>query len=200
LTNVTFFGIITLIKQQKEIKMSYAIYYDFSEKIEGKDYVNLTWDLINRDKTCLIDTEQFKHFYEGCEVKDKLSAVNEFKSSYEYYSFEESFIPINCYVHILQYDDMISDEQIKLVNKYAKNCVIVYIKELDVYGIALTAVGMDLRSEIELAYYIIDGVSPVIVNQIDLSDKATKLLEYCKSVVKKEGWISFSKIEEFLER
>ena len=176
--------------------MSYTVYYDFSEKFCGEDYVNLTWDVFEKDDKNIIKTEQFEYFYENCGIKDKLEAVDMFRESEDYYWLKESFIPIYNYVHILQ--EKPTDEQVELVSKYVKNCVIIYIEELDVYGIALTAAGTDLSDEIELAYYIIDGVSPIKTDQIDLDDEAAKLSEYCKDVIKKEGRVSLSKIEGFI--
>ena len=173
--------------------MAYTIHYDFSENFEN--FQNLTWDLVACDDDKLIETEEFEYFYEDNNFDDKLEALEEFKQSDAYFELSESYFPIYNYVHILKYKP--DDEQIELLSKLVGNVVIVYIEELEVYGIALTTVGMDLSDHIELAYYIIDGVSPVKAGQIDLSDK--ELLKYCRDVIKKEGWISLNKIQKFIE-
>ena len=182
--------------------MSYAIYYDFSEKNCSEDYVNLTWDVLSGDCDKLIETEEFEYFYEDYEDEviepdDKLAYIEKFMESDEYEELMERFAPIYNYVHLLQ--NKPTKEQIRFVYNFTEDCVIVYIKKLDIYGIALTSVGTDLSDEIELAYYLTDGVSPVKAKQImNLDEKDAKLLEYCRKVVEEKGKITVSDIEKFV--
>jgi len=101
--------------------------------------------------------------------------------------------PILNYIHILQCEPM--EEQIRLVDEYAGRCVLLNIDELEVSGIALIACGMDFSDNIELAYYLTDGTSPVKSEQImSLSKKAEALLMFCRK--HKRVW--FSSVKEFL--
>ena len=186
--------------------MSYAIFYDWSEKYDGEDYQNLTADKMLEDDEYIVETEQFDYWYDDnkCEedMEDfeseeeyKLSLVDDFRNSGAYDELRDTFVPMMSYVHILQNEPL--DEAIELVEEYAGACVVIKIEELDCYGLALTGGGMDLSDYLELAYYILDGVSPIKSREVlSLRKEARELLEFCRN--SKDG-VCLYDIKKFLE-
>ena len=183
--------------------MSYTIYYEFDSKLEGKDYRNLTWDVLSGDCDKLVETEEFDRFYENykgevIEPDDKTAYIEKFMESDEYGNLLDKYEPVYNYVYVLQKKP--TKKQIRFVYNLAEKCIILYIKEFDIYVIALTSVGTDLSDEIELAYYLTDGVSPVKAKQIiNLNKKGAKLLKYCRKVVEEKGKVTVNDIEKFIE-
>lgn len=179
---------IESLKTKKGEKMSYCINYDFSSKLESEDYTNMSLEALEDDEADIIKTYEFEYFYEEHadlnedeedeedEEERKMKLLEEFRHSSAYYEMRDSLCPIMNFMHILQYTP--TYEAISRVNKYARNCVIIYVEKLDTYGIALTGGGMDLSDNIELAYYLTDGESPIKCSQVmSLSGEAEKLLE-----------------------
>jgi len=186
--------------------MSYCIYVDWSDKFEGEGYENLSWSETEADDKLLSKTEQFDYFYDDfsderdedeTEEEHRISLVDKFKETQAFDELRETYVPMMNYMHILQ--DKPFEEQIQLVEKYAGVCVVIEMEDLDVCGLALTGGGMDLSDNIELAYYLTDGVSPVISRQVmSLGSTAEKLLEYCRKVVKETGRVRFNDVIGFL--
>ena len=184
--------------------MGYCVNYNFGEKLEHEDYENLSWDVFEDDDINLINTDHFNYFYNDYKDEDeedeeeyKLSLIDDFKESQAYWELKETFFPMMNYIHILQHTP--TGDRIDIVNKYADVCVVVSIEELDIQGLALTGGGMDLSDRLELAYYILDGVSPITSSDITMGKKSTKLLKHCREIAKKTGSISFNEICEFLK-
>ena len=186
--------------------MSYCIYVDWSDKFEGEGYENLSWSETEADDKLLSKTEQFDYFYDDfsderdedeTEEEHRISLVDKFKETQAFDELRETYVPMMNYMHILQ--DKPFEEQIQLVEKYAGVCVVIEMEDLDVCGLALTGGGMDLSDNIELAYYLTDGVSPVISRQVmSLGSTAEKLLEYCRRVVKGTGRVCHNEVKGFL--
>jgi len=188
--------------------MSYSINYDFREKFEGSDYELMSFDCVLENEDLLTQTEEFEGWIEymgykkneGVDEKEfKESLIEEFKNSDSYYDLRDSFIPMVNEIEVLQ--NKPTDKQIELVEKYAPVASVIHEYNLDFYGLGLRGCGMDLSEYLELAYYIIDGVSPIKARSIiSLSGKAKELLEFCRDTVKKDGSISFYKIQDFLTK
>ena len=182
--------------------MSYCISYDFSTKLDGEDYENISWNELSGDNDKIIETEQFDYFYEDykdekdedeTEQEHRLSLIETFECEQAYDELRDTFAPIMNFIHILQQEPM--EEQVKLVEEYAGVCVLISVDKLGVNGIALTGGGMDLSDNIELAYYLTDGTSPIKSTQImSLSKKAEALLMFCRE----EESVYHNKILEFL--
>lgn len=116
-----------------------------------------------------------------------------------YYTLQDSYFPLYNYVHILQKD--VPTRSLTICRKYVGNVVILRIDELETYVIALTAGGMDLSDNIELAYYIIDGTSPVKAAQVmNLSNEAEALLMFCREDACKHGRTCLNNINQFLNK
>jgi len=191
--------------------MSYTIF--FNEWGDLDKYTNLTFETISSDDEDLSNTEIFEDWFEdrygdrGLNLEDIRNGdiededlriyelVDEFRDSDAYYDLEESYAPIYNFVHILEHKP--SENDILMIEKYISNVVVVYLNEVDTYALALTGCGMDLSDCIELAYYIIDGRSPVEAKQImSLDENAKKLLLFCR----KKKQISFNEIKEFIKK
>ena len=185
--------------------MSYCVNYNFGEKIICEDYNNLSWEELSSDDIKLINTEYFENFYDDYkedieqdedQTEHKLSLVGNFRDSQAYNELEDTFIPLVNYIHILQREPI--SEQIELVSKYASVCAVVSVEDLGICGLALTGCGMDFSDSLELAYYLIDGVSPITAGHIAMGEKSSQLLKYCREVVERDGSISFNEIQIFL--
>jgi len=133
---------------------------------------------VDNDRIHLIDNELSNNFISWCRKKI-IEVINE--------------------IEVLQ--NKPTDKQIELVEKYAPVASVIHEYNLDFYGLGLRGCGMDLSEYLELAYYIIDGVSPIKARSImSLSGKAKELLEFCRDTVKKDGSVSFYEIQDFLTK
>jgi len=189
--------------------MSYTIYFDKWCQL-GEEYDNLTWSRIGDNDDLLSKTDAFEYWFDN--VNDRcldsyiqdglndeiLEQIDDFSSSDSFLELLDSYIPIYNYVHIIS--AYVDDDRVKMISKHIGNVVIVHINDIDVDGIALTSCGMDFSDSIELAYYIVDGESPVISNNvISLDNNAEKLLYFCRNKVKEERIVSMHDIERFVD-
>lgn len=185
--------------------MSYCIYL---EDLNSESIVNLSWNKFDEQDELIIQTEQFNYYYADyvndrdkeyeTEDEHKLGLVDDFRGTQAYDELRDTFCPMMNYVHILQQEPM--EKQVALVEKYAGICVLIEIEKLDVYAIALTGGGMDLSDNIELAYYLTDGVSPIETRQVmSLSKDAERLLHFCRDKVRTTGSVCYSEIDSFIK-
>jgi hypothetical protein len=124
--------------------MCYTIRFNFGEYFD--EYENVTKNTV--ENLLIKDFEKYR----------KMFGLNS-ESFEEFEEYEQKdFTPMSNYVHILSSTP--TEQQIVELAKLTTQ-VVVYIEELDTYGIALTGVGMDMSAYIELAYRIIDKESPV---------------------------------------
>ena len=168
----------------------------------------MSFDCVLNNSELLTQTEEFEGWIEymgyekneGVDEKEfKESLIEEFKDSDSYYDLKESFIPMVNAIEVLQKEP--TNKQVELVEKYAPVASVVHEYNLDFYGLGLRGCGMDLSEYIELAYYVVDGVSPIKARSImSLTGKAKELLEFCRDAVEKDGSISFCEIQEFLSK
>lgn len=115
----------------------------------------------------VVQTTEFQDFKSGYLAKDEdetekeytKSIYDDFSNSCMKFTLEDDFSFAMHEQHVLQADtiDLID---VELVNTICSGVIIVHHPELDVYAIALTAGGSDLSTSIEMAYRLIDGVSP----------------------------------------
>jgi len=143
--------------------MSYTIHIDYSDLYSREEIINLTTEVLWEDKKLA------KKLLDIDEEVDDIELLDE--------SIEESTWPIASYMHILQYRP--SEKTIKELAKLTLVVVVVYIPELEAYGLMLTSAGMDLSAHLELAYRLLDGESPIEADFLGfLNEKAkNKLLE-----------------------
>ena len=163
------------------------------------EYKNLTLDKLCSDDEAIVETKAFEYWFNNTNNKDcdKLDKVEDFKQSNTFLELQNSYTPIYNYVHIL--GSFVNDNEVEMVSKYIGNVVIVHLNDADVDVIALTSCGMDFSDSIELAYYIIDGKSPVIAEQVlSLNEDAEKLLNFCRRRAK-NGDVSMRDIERFID-
>jgi hypothetical protein len=180
-------------------------------------YENLTWNAVLNNHETLAKTESFEYWLHenygdyNIDRKDVIDGtlesddftveelISDFRDSDDFYSMEDAYVPIYNYVHILQSRPSTAD--VLLVDKYVGNVSIIEIFDVDTYAIALTGCGMDLSDNIELAYYVIDGVSPVKASQImSLGREAKELLLHCRKYAKEFGRVSPMEISDFLKK
>ena len=79
------------------------------------------------------------------------------------------------YVHILQHQPY--EDDMDLINEFCPNISIIEIIPLETMAIAINGAGMDFSAEIEMAYLIIDGRSPIIGDPFYFSEEQKNLLE-----------------------
>ena len=125
--------------------MCYTIRFNFGEHFD--EYENVTKNIV--ENLLSKDFERYKEIF---------GLNSESFEEFEEYE-QKDFTPMSNYVHILSSTP--TEQQIVELAKITTQVVVVYIEELDTYGIALTGVGMDMSVYIELAYRIIDKESPV---------------------------------------
>ena len=181
--------------------MSYTIDYDFTEYNE--DNTNLSQELLN-DDDYLETTERYlwwladEYKLTPDECEEASEYCDEFRETNTWYELQDEYVPIMNYAYILQYKPRY--EQVYLVAELVPTCSIIYIEDLGTYALGLTGGGMDLSDCLELAYMIIDGVSPIQTGQVmSLSDKATKLLYFCREYIAEHGSVHPHLITDFLK-
>ena len=139
--------------------MSYSIYYDFGKKVFGEDYevvgveptVSDVLEYFDKEEILeALNEKKFEEIYE----KD---IVDWFEEQDMYFEWEDRFVPIVNYIHILQSKP--TEKQAQFVAQNS-NAVIVHVDEFDTYGIALTGAGMDFSDSIALAYAVVDNEIP----------------------------------------
>ena len=188
--------------------MSYAIHFD--KWNEEGSFENKTLDLILEDTKRLVSTEEFKEWFfdkheedvetyiENNSFEDIEEESREFFYSDLYNELQDGYMPIYNFIHLLQREP--SDKWINLLRELTESVSVVYIEDMDAHFIALLGCGMDMSDCIEIAYYVLDGVSPVKASQImSLSENVKNLLLYCREYAEKNGSIYFNKIKEFVE-
>lgn len=109
----------------------------------------------------------------------------------------ERYDPMMSYAHVLS-SEHVSNDSLELLEQYTPNIAILHIGKGNINVISLTAGGTDLSSEIELAYYFVDGKSPISASFIDLSDDAKDIYDFCKNRVKERGFVNTATINEFI--
>jgi len=165
----------------------YTFTFDFNN-----DYSNLTFE--NLSNEYIADTSEFiEWFTADCDLSNYSETIDndtefndlsieiqndiieDFKDTEYYYSIQDEYIPVFNEVHFLQNKPTV--KQIQLINKIMPRLSILYINSLDAYVISLNSAGSDFSEYIELAYYIIDTISPFKSHEIYLlSDKYKKIL------------------------
>jgi len=189
--------------------MSYTIFFD--KWTDFDKYDNLTLETLCKNDYALSKTEVFENWYmynygeddyledvrEGYARYDYLNLkdlAKEFKESDAYFILQDDLTPAYNEAYILK--NIPTEQQILITYDCVPDISVVYIKNLDTYALALTGYGMNLSDCIELAYYIIDGQSPIEAKQImSLDENAKKLLLFCRE--KKQ--ISFNEIKKFIK-
>jgi hypothetical protein len=101
--------------------------------------------------------DDFKDIYADDEAESDI--IEKFKRCDDFFQLEYDFCPTYNSIHILQAKPY--NEDIIKVNELCSDIVIVYIKSIKTYAIALTTSGLDMSSNIELAYFLCDRQSPI---------------------------------------
>jgi len=195
--------------------MSYVIHFD-KWGYPDEEYRNLTWEEVCSDDAALAETEAFEYWLnenyedEGLDASeiaqglcsnedfDVSELMEHFRNSDSYYEIQDGYTPIYNYVHVLMSEP--TSEEILLVDKYVGNVVVVEIDSCDTCVLALTGCGMDLSDNIEMAYYLTDGESPVRASQImSLSTEAEAMLHHFRSYAKEFGRVSPIEVSNFIK-
>lgn len=189
--------------------MSYTLYFDGWGSID-EDYRNCSQEETADDTSAIIESDQFSYWFSennnesieemvedgrADEVEDQIES---FKESDAYYEYEDTFVPIYNIVHVLQSDPY--NDNVKNVNKFASSCAIIELTKLETYVIALLGCGMDMSDNIELAYYFMDGESPVEASQImSLSKDAEQILLAFRKLFDATGRLSVNEIDSIIK-
>ena len=172
--------------------MSYSIYWN---KFGSEDFENFTVDCMS-DKV-MLDSDQYNYWEDySIDADDEYTEeekLDMFKESDAYYEFVDSFFPMMNYVHLLQFSA--ACDQINFLLEHDPVVAIGSITSIEADVICLTGGGMDLSDCIELAYYVIDGNSPVKCSQVMTVNK--DLIMFCREVIDKKGFVNFDAIVEF---
>ncbi len=141
--------------------MSYSVRIDQERFTPYKDIENLTEQMLLNNNELLKKSEQFLYW-----AKDMItSEMNEdktiemFKESSACDELVRGLESPLYYWNLLSFEP--SKDRIELTYKLAPNCSVMYVEPLDSHFIALTGGGMDMSDTIELAYYILQGSSPI---------------------------------------
>jgi hypothetical protein len=100
------------------------------------------------------------------EIEEEVSEeeiIDQFMDSEDYIEYLYSKMPMINYGYILQCN-VIPQKDLDLVQELTSINVF-YLDDLDVNVLTLTCCGMDMSDELELAYLIIDEVSPITASQ-----------------------------------
>ena len=157
--------------------MSYKLLYNFEEKFPWKDYENLTAEVCANNEDFLKQSYNYQYWKRDQNyLEDEEPSIELFRESEAYAEWEDTFVPIYNYIHILSREPR--DEDILKVANLAPNVSVIYIDEFKVHAISLTGTGMDFSDSIELAYYILDGVSPVFAHGFyTVSEEGKKIIK-----------------------
>jgi hypothetical protein len=101
----------------------------------------------------------------------------------------EKYCPVVNSQHVLQWEP--DKEQIELIARLCPNVTIIYAPVVDVHLLTLSACGMDFSDELELAYWIIDGNSPIRAEWFRDKEREELIKWY-----RKNNQINFSEIKE----
>ncbi len=194
--------------------MSYSIHFDKWGELD-EAYDNLTWDEVSSSDELLTGTEQFSYWldetypdegWDSVEIEKELAnnedfdiseIMEDFRDSDAFWELQDTYVPIYNYVHLLSSSPY--DKEILMVAKYVGNAVIVHLNDIDADVIALTGCGMDFSDNIELAYYLLDGESPIQASQImSLGKSAEKILKFFRRKAK-GGRVTMFEIERFID-
>jgi len=195
--------------------MSYVIHFDKWSNIE-EEYRNVTWEEVSSSDRAMastegfewwldenysdydLDIEEIKEGWSSNEDVDATDLIEEFRGSEDFYSIQDAYTPIYNYVHVLQHEP--TWKEVLLVDRYVGNVVVIEIEACDMFALALTGCGMDLSDNIELAYYLTDGQSPVKASQImSLSKKAESMLLHFRKYAKEYGRVSPNEVANFIK-
>jgi len=111
-------------------------------------------------------------YSEHAEDIEVLTFEPDYTTGYEEDEYYEGYMTNK--VHILQYNP--SSEEVELVKEFVENVDIIYINPLDVYAIAIDGCGMNLGPDVEMAYLIVDGESPIKEDPYYFSDEKKEWL------------------------
>lgn len=124
------------------------------------------------------------------------NSVEYFRYSNEYEQILDSFHPIEKTVHVLENEPL--PEHLVLIERYASACVICKIKCADTYAIALT--GHRAEDHVELAYYMIDGRSPIKHTGVGcLSQEGSELLKGLRGISENSKRVEMWHIRNIIE-
>jgi hypothetical protein len=116
-------------------------------------------DSLLTNRVTILDVEEYLDLNVYTEYTQK-EIISLFIDSTYYYDFLYNKVPILHYGHILATKDKITNKDLELVQDHT-SVNVWYIDELDVNVLTLTGYGVDMSDQLELAYLIIDGWSPI---------------------------------------
>jgi len=111
-------------------------------------------------------------YSEHAEDIEVLTFEPDYSTEYEEDKYYEGYMTNK--VNILQYEP--SNEEVELVREFVENVDIIHINPLDTYAIAIRGCGMSLGPDVEMAYLIVDGVSPIEEEPYYFSDEKKEWL------------------------
>ena len=183
--------------------MGYTITADY-EMLDLLRIENLVIKYLDSNKVKIAKTDEFEEYLltKGISINELTyeqlqQEIEEFHASDDWLDMVmESRYPATNTHHILQ-EKNISEEKLELfLDLEIPGVTVSLLHELNTNIISLTACGMDLSESIELSYYLFDGVSPIIANDVYyVNDKLKELLVFCREKVKQHGYVNFYDIK-----
>jgi len=141
--------------------MSYSVRINQERFTPYEDIENLTEQMLLNNNELLKKSEQFLYWVEDMSTleMDEDETIEMFKESSACDELVRGLESPLYYWDLLSFEP--SEDRIELAYKLAPNCSVMYVEPLDSHFIALTGGGMDMNDTIELAYYILQGSSPI---------------------------------------
>ncbi|RLF43819.1 MAG: hypothetical protein DRN17_05635 [Thermoplasmata archaeon] len=183
--------------------MSYTLQI---ENPNEENYENLTANWLS-DET-ISNTDQFTYWFE--EDMDQYESIEEaidegelmcdlvsmFQDSVAYSELMDSLWPAMYGMEVLSC--VPSKHEVNLLFEINPTVTIGKLIEFDAYVIGLSGGGMDLTDCLELAYYVIDGRSPIESSQIMTVDEG--LLEACRKERDDHGYVHIDFINKYINK
>ena len=141
--------------------MSYSVRIDQERFTPYEDIENLTEQMLLNNNELFKKSEQFLYWVKDMSTLEmnEDETIEMFKESSACDELVRGLKSPLYYWDLLSFEP--SEDRIELAYKLAPNCSVMYVEPLDSHFIALTGGGMDMNDTIELAYYILQGKSPV---------------------------------------
>jgi len=141
--------------------MSYSVRIDQERFTPYEDIENLTEQMLLNNNELFKKSEQFLYWVKDMSTLEmnEDETIEMFKESSACDELVRGLKSPLYYWDLLSFEP--SEDRIELAYKLAPNCSVMYVEPLDSHFIALTGGGMDMNDTIELAYYILQGSSPI---------------------------------------
>ena len=186
--------------------MGYTITAD-CEMLDLLRIDNLVIKYLNSNKSKIAQIDEFKEYLltKGISLNELTDEqlqqeIEEFTESGDWLDMIiKSRYPATNTHHVLQEKNISQEKLESFLDLEIPGVTVSLLHELNTNIISLTSCGIDLSESIELSYYLFDGGSPIIANDIYYVNAELKeLLLFCREKVKQYGYVNFYDIKNKL--